>query len=35
MDCDFDDERWGSSTRVSLENAIKSMDAHPEAKRFF
>ena len=31
MDCDFD-ERWGIPLGVSLENAIKSMDAHPEAK---
>ena len=26
------DERWGIPLGVSLENAIKSMDAHPEAK---
>lgn len=31
MGCDFD-ERWGIPLGVSLENAIKSMDAHPEAK---
>ena len=31
MDCDFD-ERWGIPLGVLLENAIKSMDAHPEAK---
>lgn len=31
MDCDFD-ERWGIPLGVSLENAIKSMNAHPEAK---
>lgn len=31
MDCDFD-ERWGIPLGVSLENAIKSMDAHLEAK---
>lgn len=34
MGCDFD-ERWGIPLGVSLENAIKSMDAHPEARRFF
>ena len=31
MGCDFD-ERWGIPLGVSLENAIKSMNAHPEAK---
>ena len=31
MGCDFD-ERWGIPLGVSLENAIKSMDAHPESK---
>ena len=31
MGCDFD-ERWGIPLGVSLENAIKSMDAHLEAK---
>ena len=34
MGCDFD-ERWGIPLGVSLENAIKSMDAHPEQRRFF
>ena len=31
MDCNFD-ERWGIPLGVSLVNAIKTMDAHPEAK---
>ena len=31
MDCQFD-ERWGIPLGVSLEDAIKIMDAHPEAK---
>ena len=31
MDCQFD-ERWGIPLGVSLEDAIKTMDAHPEAK---
>lgn len=31
MDCQFDD-RWGIPLGVSVEDAIKTMDAHPEAK---
>lgn len=31
MDCNFD-ERWGIPLGVSLVNAIKTMEAHPEAK---
>ena len=31
MDCQFD-ERWGIPLGVSVEDAIKTMDAHPEAK---
>lgn len=31
MDCDFD-ERWGIPLGVSLEDAVRTMEAHPEAK---
>ena len=31
MDCQFD-ERWGIPLGVSLEDAVRTMDAHPEAK---
>ena len=31
MDCQFD-ERWGIPLGVSLDDAVKTMDAHPEAK---
>ena len=31
MDCQFD-ARWGIPLGVSLEDAVKTMDAHPEAK---
>lgn len=31
MDCQFD-ERWGIPLGVSLEDAVKTMEAHPEAK---
>ena len=31
MDCQFDD-RWGIPFSVSVEDAIKTMDVHPEAK---
>ena len=31
MDCQFDD-RWGIPLGVSVEDAIKTMDVHPEAK---
>ena len=31
MDCQFD-ERWGIPLGVSLEDAVKTMDANPEAK---
>ena len=31
MDCQFDD-RWGIPLGVSVEDAIKTIDAHPEAK---
>ena len=31
MDCQFDD-RWGIPLGVSVEDAIRTMDAHPEAK---
>ena len=31
MDCQFDN-RWGIPLGVSVEDAIKTMDAHPEAK---
>ncbi|PQL57495.1 aminotransferase class I/II-fold pyridoxal phosphate-dependent enzyme [Veillonella infantium] len=31
MDCQFD-ERWGIPLGVSLDDAVKTMEAHPEAK---
>ena len=31
MDCQFD-ERWGIPLGVSLEDAVRTMEAHPEAK---
>ena len=31
MDCQFD-ERWGIPLGVSLEDAVRTMDAHPKAK---
>ena len=31
MDCQFDD-RWGIPLGVSLEDAVRTMEAHPEAK---
>ena len=31
MDCQFD-ERWGIPLGVSLDDTVKTMDAHPEAK---
>ena len=31
MDCQFD-KRWGIPLGVSLDDAVKTMDAHPEAK---